>query len=338
MRGAMVMVTVVAFAGAARAAPVVVRMASVAPEGTAWAHELRAIATDVEAATGGAVKVKWYFGGIAGDDVQTGERIERGQLDGVASAGLLCSKLAPSMRVLRLLGLFQNRNEAAYVMGRLKPSLDQEFRSHGFTNLVEVGLGSDVLFSRAPLRTFDDLRRTRMWIWSLDDVMRLQLPLIGAQTVPLPLDQAARAFDDRRIDAFMALPTAALAFQWSAQVRYVSDLYMGFLSGCLIVSNRAFEALPIEGQSAFRAAAAKLQQRVEDMGRYQDDAILKGMFARQGLQAIHVDASFRAEFFDAARAARDRLGEQLVPKETLLLVFTLLADFRGERQARPARK
>jgi len=314
----------------AHAEPRVVRLASVAPSGTGWAHELQAVADDVAAATEGRVKIKWYFGGIAGDDLQVGERIARGQLDGAASGGILCSKLAPSMRVLRVLGVFQNRDEAAFVMGRLKPTLDEEFAAAGVTNLVEVGLGSDVLFSREPIRSMKDLRRMPQWVWDLDDVMRLQLPLIGIKAVPLPLGEAAAAYDDKRVDGYIALPTAALAFQWSAQVKYVSELYMGFLSGCLIVSNRAFDALPIEGQTAFRSAAAKLQRRVEDLGREQDRAILNGMFARQGLQSVPVSAEFRAEFFDLARQARDQLRDRLVPHALLSRVMSLLADYRAE--------
>jgi TRAP-type C4-dicarboxylate transport system substrate-binding protein len=324
------LIALVVLGSMASAQPRVVRLASVAPEGTGWAHELKALADDVNIATEGRVKIKWYFGGIAGDDLQVGERIARGQLDGAASGGILCSKLAPSMRVLRVLGVFQNRDEAAFVMGRLKPTLDEEFAAAGVTNLVEVGLGSDVLFSREPVRTMKDLRRMPHWIWDLDDVMRLQLPLVGVNAVPLPLERAAAAYDDKKIDGYIALPTAALAFQWSAQVKYVSELYMGFLSGCLIVSNRAFDALPIEGKNAMRTAAAKLQRRVEEMGREQDRAILNGMFTRQGLQPVPVSQEFRSEFFDLARAAREKLRDQLVPGGLLGRVMSLLADYRAE--------
>jgi TRAP-type C4-dicarboxylate transport system substrate-binding protein len=226
--------------------------------------------------------------------------------------------------------VFQNRAEAAYIMSRLKPTLDEEFRKSGFTNLVEVGLGSDVLFSREPVQTMDDLRKRPLWIWSLDEIMKLQLPLIGVKVVPLPLERAAEAYESKQTDGFIALPTAALAFQWSAQVKYVTELDMGFLSGCLIVANRAFDALPLDAQRAMRAAAAKLQIRVEQMGREQDAAILKGMYARQGLTPVPVSPSLRAEFFQQAHEARDQLHEKLVPDTLYKNVMTLLADYRAE--------
>ena len=62
------------------------RFASVAPEGTGWAREFKAFARDAEAFSNGQVRVKWYFGGIAGDESVVPERIKRGQLDGEAAA------------------------------------------------------------------------------------------------------------------------------------------------------------------------------------------------------------------------------------------------------------
>src|SRR6476469_3083980 len=313
MRLGLLLPLVTVFATTARG-ETVVRLASAAPEGTAWARELRNVGRDVEMATGGEVKVKWYFGGIAGDELQAGERIRRGQLDGAASGGMLCMRLAPSMRVLRIFGMFQNRDESAYVLGRLKPILDKEFSAQGFSNLVEVGLGPDVLFTREPVQNMADLKRARFWFWDLDEVHREQLPLLGIHGVPRPLTDAARAFERGEVDGFFGLPTAALAFQWVNQVRYVTDLRLGFLSGCLIVANRSFDSLPLAGQQAFRAAAAKLQARVEDMGRQQDAALLNGLFARQGMKPVPPSRTFRAEFFAAARVAREKLGDKIVPR------------------------
>src|SRR5581483_5133972 len=75
----------------------VVRMATVAPDGTAYARELRAFSREVADATQGEVSMKWYWGGIAGYDRQVAERVKRGQLDGVAS-GMICQLVAPSFR------------------------------------------------------------------------------------------------------------------------------------------------------------------------------------------------------------------------------------------------
>ena len=327
------LVAVSLWATTARAEPTtLLRMASPAPEGTAWAREARAFARDVEALTHGSLKIKYYLGGITGDELQTAERIRRGQLDGIASGGMLCMKLAPSMRVMRIVGLFQSREESSYVSGRLRAVFDEEFKQSGFANLGEIGIGPDVLFSSAPVRSFADLKQTKWWVWDLDEVLRLELPAMGMQAVPVPLEQAARAFEEGRLDGYVAVPSAALAFQWSAQSRYTSDLRIGFLRGCLLVSNRAYDQLPLETQLALRTANAKLLVRLEDTGRAQDDALLGGLFDKQGVKQVQVSNGFRSEFYEAARNARDKLGADLVPPALLQRVMAMLADYRAEHR------
>jgi len=317
----------------AAADPIVLRMATAAPEGTAWAREGHSFERDVSELTHGQVKMKWYLGGIAGDEMTMLERIKREQLDGVASAGMLCARLAPSMRALRIVGLFQSRDESAYVTGRLKETFDAEFSRAGFVNLGEMGIGPDVIFSRGPIRTMDDLRKERLWIWDLDDVYRQMLTAMGLHVVPRPLASAFADYEHGLLDGFVAVPTAALAFQWSTQVHHFTGLRPSFLAGCILIASRSFDQLPLESQRAVRQAAAQTVARLEVIGRDQDDALLGGLFAKQGLQRVDVSETFRGEFFAAAQAARAELGEKLVPHELLQRILSLLADFRAVHRA-----
>src|SRR5258708_27797331 len=110
------------------------------------------------------------MGAIAGDEVTVSQRIHNGQLDGAASGGMLCTRQAPAMRILRIPGLVQDRHQANYVLGRLRPIADEQFRKAGFVNLAFTLLGPSVLFSREPIRSFDNLRHANVWRWDLDEV------------------------------------------------------------------------------------------------------------------------------------------------------------------------
>jgi TRAP-type C4-dicarboxylate transport system substrate-binding protein len=324
-----IVVAALATASTASADAVVLRMGTAAPEGTAWAREGHAIERDIAELTHGQVRMKWYLGGIAGDEMMMLDRIKREQLDGVASGGMMCQKLAPTMRALRVVGLFQNRDESAYVAGRLKDTLDAEFLKAGFINFGELGVGPDVLFSKTPVASMAELKKTRLWIWDLDDVYRLMLGEMGLHVVPRPLDKASAAFEQGELDGFVAVPTAALAFQWSTQVRYFTDLRPSFLRGCLIIASRAYDQLSVDGQQAVRKAAARVLARLEEIGRAQDEELLGRLFEKQGLKRVPVSEGFRAEFFAAAQAARERLAGRLVPGALMQRVLGLLADYRA---------
>jgi TRAP-type C4-dicarboxylate transport system substrate-binding protein len=325
--------------GSAHGEPIVLRFGTVAPDGTEWARIAKQTGADLAAATRSTVVTKWYFGGIAGNELQMLERVRKDQLDGIVSAGMLCEKLSPSMRVLRMVGLFQTRDESGYVAGRLKALFDEDFRKQGFVNLGDVGIGPDLVFSRDPIRNMDDLRKTKLWTWNLDEVFVSTFPILGMHAVALPIDEAYRAYEDHRVDGFVAVPTAALGFQWSTQARYLTgyltDLRISFLRACIIVSTRAFDPLPTEAKTALLNSSAKGMMRLENKGRDQDDQLLGGLFAKQGMKIVPVTEAFRADFFAQARAAREQLAAagKLVRPELVQRVLTLLADYRAEHRA-----
>ncbi|MGZ3441955.1 MAG: hypothetical protein ACXVDD_20685, partial [Polyangia bacterium] len=71
----LVVVAVVSAGTGARGEPIQLRFGTVAPDGTAWARIARQTSTALSDATGGQVVSKWYFGGIAGDELQMLERV-----------------------------------------------------------------------------------------------------------------------------------------------------------------------------------------------------------------------------------------------------------------------
>jgi TRAP-type C4-dicarboxylate transport system substrate-binding protein len=316
--------------GKAAAEPVTLRMAAIAPEGTAWARELRALTRDIELQSGGALRMKWYLGGIAGDELQALDRVRRGQLDGVAGA-ILCQRLAPALRAARLVGLFQSRDEAIHVIARLKPTLDQEFAKAGFVNLGVSVFGVDVLFSRQPVRSMADLRGKSYWAWSLDPIWQTTLPELGASPVTSNLEGLAPAYAQGRIDGFFVVPSAALAYQWSTQAPYFSDLEASVLPGCLVVATSAIDPLPTEQRQILQAAAAKFLARFNGATRELDSQLVGGLFEKQGMIKVPASPAFKSEFMAAARRARAHLGPKLVPPALAAEVDRLLDDYRTQR-------
>jgi TRAP-type transport system periplasmic protein len=329
VRVPLVLAIVLAVAPAAAEPEHVIRISSIAPEGTGYARELHAMAQEIHVTTQGRVRVKLYLGGVAGDEPEARERIKRNQLDGVASAAMLCEQLAPSMRVMRVPGLFRNRDEAGAVLSRLLILADREFESSGFHNLGGVMVGPVILFTRTPVRSIAEVRQHTYWIWDADLVMRPIYPMLGFHTLPLPIFEAAPSFERGQHDGFVATPAAALAFQWSAMARYYENLVLAYLVGCLVVANRALDELPIADQQAVRAAAAKASARIDGVGRDMDRQLLGGMFSRQGLSEVPVPSSFRAEFDAAAKKARaELLARHAVDAGIVAKVEDILAELR----------
>ena len=60
------------------------KIATVTPEGSQWMKDMRSSAIEIKERTEGRVKIKYYGGGIKGDDAKVLAQIRIGQLQGGA--------------------------------------------------------------------------------------------------------------------------------------------------------------------------------------------------------------------------------------------------------------
>ena len=60
----------------------VIKIATIAPEGSSWMRELRTAAAEVQAGAQGRVQVKFYPGGVMGSDSVVLRKMRLGQLQG----------------------------------------------------------------------------------------------------------------------------------------------------------------------------------------------------------------------------------------------------------------
>jgi TRAP-type C4-dicarboxylate transport system substrate-binding protein len=276
------------------------------------------------------VRLKWTFGAIAGDDMEAADRIARGQLDGVASGPWLCERWAPSFRALRLPGIFDSRAESTFAAHTLKPVLDEEFARAGWTNLGESSLGAAMFFLRTPVHSIDELRRVPMWAIDKDPTGTALLKAMGLHTVELPFSAASEAYDAHKLDGFITPPSAALAFQWSVQARYVLPLRMEYLMGCMVVKSLVWAKIAYADQQEVQDATARFVIRFDDVGDTADTQLISGLFERQGLKTLPVSESLRQEWREAGRAAREQLVGHLVPRPLVERLMAALADYRLE--------
>ncbi|HEY2747605.1 MAG TPA: TRAP transporter substrate-binding protein DctP [Polyangia bacterium] len=320
-----------ATAHAAGDEPIVVRMAAIAPEGTGWARELKAMSREVEATTHGNVRLKWYLGGIAGDETTALGRVKRGQIDGAAGA-LFCGGLSPTLAVTRVAGLVQSRDEALHLLNHLRPQVEEDFKKRGFVALALGNFGNDIIFLRDRVDSFAELRKRPLWIWDAETVLKRQMQLMGLRMMPAPIDQLTPMYDAAKIDGMFVLPTAALAFQWTTRAKYFIEVRGSMLAGCMVIAQRAFDQLDLSDQQSLLAAGSRFGARFEELGKREDALLLGGMLEKQGVHRLSGSEGLRSAFLEAASAARAQLDDSVIPSQLLKESLDLLATYRAARR------
>jgi len=236
------------------------------------------------------------------------------------------------MSVVKVGGKFESRDEVTHVVSQLAPVFEEEAQTAGYAVLGFVGLGKKVIFARHPIESMKQLLAIKVWRWDLDRFAVETTRRMGLDVLALPLEDASRAYDDELVDAFFAVPTAALAFQWFAQAPYIIDLDFEYLTGCLVVANRALDELPVEYQEIVRDHANQLMVRVDGMVSRQDQMLLGGIFQKQGLEMVTVGKKFREQVARARRRALSAL-EADMPADLLERVDAIVAAYRAARTA-----
>jgi TRAP-type C4-dicarboxylate transport system substrate-binding protein len=241
--------------------------------------------------------------------------------------------VSPTMRAVGIRGVFASREESTYVVNRLKPTIEDEFRKSGFEYVAATSLGPDMVFSIPEVRSIEDLRKLKIWHWDIDKRGTMLDEAMGMQAVPAPIEDVARVFEEKRADGIVIQPGAMLAFQWIGLVRHALAMPIGWTYGCLAISSRTFSRMPLAQQQIVRAAGAKAAGRIDDMGHKQDEEFL-AVLPRQGVQVVQPVESMRAQYLAVARAAREKLGERLLSAATLQSILAMLADYRAEHSPR----
>ncbi len=122
--------------GAASADPIVVKIGTLAPADSLWAHEFKKLAKAIEGDTNGELKLDFQWNGQAGDEVLMVQKIRTGQLDAAAVTALgLAATGVPDILLFDLPGLFTSWEKLDAARDALKDEFNKMFEAKGFSVL-----------------------------------------------------------------------------------------------------------------------------------------------------------------------------------------------------------
>ena len=233
-----------AAASAAPAEAKELRVATLAPDDSAWMKVLSRGAAEIEKATDGRVKIKYYPNGVQGDEKDVVRKLGLGQLDGAALTSVGLSLIDKSIRVLELPRLFANTGELDYVRDKMWGDFQKRFERKGYVLAPGGGdVGWTFLYTNTPIRSTSDLRKIKMWRWSEDGLVKAMYSKLGVSGVPLGVPQVMPALNTGRINGCYASPVAAVALQWYTKVKYATSVPLAYGIGGSVLRKEAWNQI-----------------------------------------------------------------------------------------------
>jgi len=311
------------------AAENIIKISTIAPEGSTWARVLREFAGEAQKQTNGEVRFKIYAGGISGDEMDVLRKMRINRIHAAGFSGVALGVLLPEIRILEAPLLFKNYGELDHVKAELFGRFSEGLEKKGYVLLGFAEAGFVYFFAESNISGTDALGSVKMWAWKGDPVAQTFLETFGIRTYPLHVTDVNTGLETGMINAFYSPPLAAVAFQWYSRVRYMLDFPMVNSTGALLITRRAFSRLSQKNQIIIRKLARKYCGDLVRASRRDNDEALE-IFNVSGIEMVSPTARQIAAFEANARKTYERSIPDLYSRDLLNRVEAILKDYRAE--------
>ncbi|UCD37199.1 MAG: TRAP transporter substrate-binding protein DctP [Fidelibacterota bacterium] len=295
-----------------------VKMATLAPEGSPWYQVLEDIAQDWRELSNNQVRLRIYAGGVVGDE---GDMVRKMRLNQVQAAALTAEGLSyidKGIYGLSLPLLVDNYTELDWLRAQVEPELRRRYEEKGFIVLAWADVGWVYWFTRAPVRTPDDLRKLRLFTWAGDPHSPRLWKKAGFHAVSLSAVDVLPGLQTGLIDAVDSSPLTVASFQWFGITKYMTDLPWAAMTGGLIINRATWERIPEQLRPQLLAAVEKRALHIKNKIRYTDDEAVVVM-KEHGLKVIEITPAEREQW------------QQLIEQYSYMLKGTLVDSTMFER-------
>ena len=289
---------------------IVLKFASVAPDGTPWTEQLTDIKKRVEDATD--IRFKLYPGSMLGGEVETLRKARRNQIQGWggSTAAIAEALNLPALQVFELPFMFDTEAEVDFVMDALFDVMAAKLREKGFVlSFWHVNGWHNFAFDR-PVRTPADLAGLKMrcqespvHLWAFN--------ALGAQPQTLPVPEVLSALQTGMVDGFSNTPlfTAATGWYEGGITHYTLTQHI-YQPAAIIYNAEFFDGLTPEQQATVHGDRAVETAKGRETVRAMTPELLE-MFRENDIEVLRPTAAERQAFADMVKDIPDELVEKI---------------------------
>jgi TRAP-type C4-dicarboxylate transport system substrate-binding protein len=285
------------------------KIATVTPEGSQWMTEMRASAKEIRERTDGRVDIKYYGGGVMGNDAKVLGRIRIGSLQGGAFTPTALSDIYPDLNLYGLPMVFNSEDEVAYVRERMDETLAAGLEEAGFVNFGFAAGGFASVLSNTPIRSLEDLKGKRVWVPEGDEISYASMEAMSLSPVTLPLTDVLTGLQTGLIDIVAISPIGALVLQWHTKVKYMTEMPLVYTLGLMAIQKKAFDKLSEADQAIVREVMERTYRSFNE-ANVVDNREARDALVNAGIELVEFDPAeidrLRRELAESNR----ELGEE----------------------------
>jgi len=305
-----------------------IKVATIAPDGSTWINVLREYDAQIRKESNGRIGFKIYAGGVAGDEIDVLKKIRIGQYHAGGFTGVGIGEIAPNVRVLDSPFLFKNYDEVDHIYQKFSDELEKEIEKGGFVLLGWAEVGFVYTFTKTPVYGIEDLKKIKMWARQGDPIAEVAYKVIGITPVPLSVTEVLTSLQTGLIDGVYGSPLAILATQWFTKVKYMHNVPITDASGALLISKKYFDSLPKDLQEILLRNGKKYMRKLVELTREENQKAIETLKKNGIIITNPPSKKLLEEYDEIGKKARRMLVGRLFSEEWLNKIEKALEEYR----------
>ena len=308
---------------------VVLKMGTLAPEGTAWVKAFREIGRELEKKTNRQVRLRVFPSGILGGEVDMLRKIKVGQIQGALLTGGGLGVVFKDFKILAIPFLFQNYAEVDALINKMSGFFQKGLEDKGFQSMGWAEQGFIYLFSKEPIRSAADIRKRKVWIWQDTAMGRAVFKELGVNPIPLNIPDILMALQTGMIDTVYASPLAAISMQWFTKVSYLTDVPLAYSAGAVVFQKSALEKIPAAERRIMEEIFKRHLDPLKGKVRAENKKAIE-VLAGKGIKRVTPSPNDVKDFQAICARGINILGEDQFSRKTLEEIRAFLKTLRKE--------
>jgi len=306
---------------------VTIKIATLAPEGSAWIQTFDDLNAAVKKKTNNAVRFKIYPGGVLGDEKDMRRKMHVGQIQGavLTSAGL--SGIFSEMDVFQIPFLFNTYDEVDYVLKKMDGFFKKGFEDKGYILPAWSEGGFIRLLSTKPIASLDELRNAKIWTWEDAPMAKAIFKEAGISAIPLSLPDVLVGLQTGLVEVVYAPPSGAISLQWFTKTKFMTDVPLMYLIGGIVIKKSVFKKLAPAHRQTLLGLSAKYMDQLKLVIRKENQEAIRVM-SKHGVKLIRPSEKQIAEFKDLSIRAMNRQIGKSFSKDIKDKVIGYVEEYR----------
>ncbi|MHB1844059.1 MAG: TRAP transporter substrate-binding protein DctP [Deltaproteobacteria bacterium] len=291
---------------------VVIKLATLAPQGSPYELVLKDMGRKWFDASGGRVRLRIYAGGVAGGEGDMVRKIGVGQLQAASVTTVGLHDITSEPAVLDAPGLIRSAAELDAVLPVIQGRLEQALSDKGFVAVGWANVGVARFFSASPLRRPSEARNSKLYSWEGDPNSVAGWEAAGFRPVVLSSADITPSLATGMIDSLCEPPLFAFVARTFDRTRHMLDFDWSLLSAATIVQKQTWERIPLDVRRKLLVIGAESGRELSARAKRMNDEAVDEM-QRQGL--IIDEPTDPAEWQAAAERTWPIIREREVPSD-----------------------